>query len=100
MTIILQSIFYDMILPNSAAGAVFILLILMFRQVTKRWSKGYVRMLWMLLFAGLLSPPLFHGSFYTIRNLGTDRFAAESNVQKPVTEGQTAWRFAKDSITK
>lgn len=72
----LQSIFYSGILPNSLAGAVFILLILGFRCITKQWSKGYVRALWILLLAGMLAPPLLHGSFYTIRNIGMDRIAA------------------------
>ena len=72
----LQSIFYSRILPNSFAGTVFILMIVVFRYVTKQWSKGYVRALWILLLAGMLAPPLLHGSFYTIRNIGMDRIAA------------------------
>ncbi len=65
----LSSIFYEIVLPNTAAGALFIVFILLFRTVTRRLSKGYVRMLWILLLIELLIPPMFHGSVYTIRNL-------------------------------
>ena len=67
----LQSVFYDRILPNSLAAAGSIVIILAFRQFTKRWSKGYVRVLWILLLVQLLAPPLFQGSFYTVRDFGT-----------------------------
>lgn len=66
---ILHSIFYGTILPNSTAGAVFVLFILLFRKMTERLSKGFVRILWILLLAELLAPPLLHGSLYTLRNL-------------------------------
>lgn len=66
---LLYSLFYKIILPNSAAGALFILFILFFRKVTKRLSKGYVRILWMLLLVELLVPPLISGPFRTVRNL-------------------------------
>ena len=45
----IDTVFYGMVLPNSAAGALFVLVILLFRKMTRRMSKGYVRMLWMLL---------------------------------------------------
>ncbi len=66
---LLSSLFYEIILPNSVAGALFILFIALFRQVTKRMSKGYVRILWILLIVELLAPPLLQGPFQTIRNL-------------------------------
>ncbi len=64
----LHSIFYGTVLQNSAAGAVFVLFILFFRKMTERLSKGFVRILWLLLLVELLAPPL-HGSLYTLRNL-------------------------------
>ena len=94
-----ESIFYDMVLPNSAAGAVFILLILVFRLVTKRWSKGYVRILWVLLLACLLAPPLFHGSFYTVRNLGMDSRAADEN-QSSHLKGQASGRKTESFLDR
>ncbi len=94
-----ESIFYDMVLPNSAAGAVFILLILVFRLVTKRWSKGYVRILWVLLLACLLAPPLFHGSFYTVRNLGMDSRAADEN-QSSHLKGQASGRKTESFLSE
>ncbi len=36
--------------------------------MTERLSKGFVRILWLLLLVELLAPPL-HGSLYTLRNL-------------------------------
>lgn len=65
----LHSIFYGTVLQNSAAGAVFVLFILLFRKMTERLSKGFVRILWILLLIELLAPPLLHGSLYTLRNL-------------------------------
>lgn len=65
----LSLVFYEAVLPNSAVGALFIVFIFVFRKFTKRLSKGYVRILWLLLFAELLAPPLFHGSFQTLRDL-------------------------------
>lgn len=65
----LHSIFYGTVLQNSTIGAVFVLFILLFRKMTERLSKGFVRVLWILLLAELLTPPLLHGSLYTLRNL-------------------------------
>lgn len=65
---ILHSTFYGPVLQNSAAGAAFILFILLFRKMTERLSKAFVRILWILLLVELLAPPL-HGSLYTLRNL-------------------------------
>ena len=103
----LQSIFYSRILPNSFAGTVFILMIVVFRYVTKQWSKGYVRALWILLLAGMLAPPLLHGSFYTIRNIGMDRIAAgrggivENMPGRPtVDEGKRASMSADEEKKK
>lgn len=93
-----ESIFYDRILPNSAAGAVFILLILAFRLLTRRWSKGYVRILWILLLVCLLAPPLFRGSFYTVRNLGMDRQAAAADTADSRMDIQTAGDLQKESL--
>lgn len=58
----LHSIFYGTVLQNSTIGAVFVLFILLFRKMTERLSKGFVRILWILLLAELLTPPLLHGS--------------------------------------
>ncbi len=84
----IQSIFYGKILPDSIAAGVFVLLILIFRQATKRWSKGYVRLLWILLLAGLLAPPFAHGSFYTLRNLGMDVQGMKQGVRQTQAHGQ------------
>lgn len=86
---ILDSIFYGMVLQNSAAGALFVLFILLFRKMTERLSKGFVRILWILLLAGLLAPPLLHGSLYTLRNLAMAVQVAEvsSRTAEP-EEGQ------------
>lgn len=81
----LLSVFYSKILPNSVAGTVSILVILAFRQFTKRLPKGYVRTLWILLFVQLLTPPLFQGSFYTVRDLGSGIFGM--NIGQPINNG-------------
>lgn len=54
----LHSIFYETVLKNSAVGAVFVLFILLFRKMSERMSKGFVRILWILLLVELLAPPL------------------------------------------
>ena len=93
----LQEIFYKNVLPNSAAGTVFILLILLFRKMTERLSKGFVRILWVLLLAELLAPPLLYGPQYTMRNLAgkvqgmeTGKKVPQGNAQgKPPASMQT-----------
>ena len=90
LEIILQSIFYDMILPNSIAGAVSIFVILAFRRLTKRWPKGYVCTLWLLLLAQLLIPPLFHSSFYTVRDLGISHIRETGSLSQNATDNFTA----------
>ncbi len=93
----LQEIFYKNVLPNSAAGTVFILLILLFRKMTERLSKGFVRILWVLLLAELLAPPLLYGPQYTMRNLSgkvqgmeTGKKVPQGNAQgKPPASMQT-----------
>ena len=64
----LHSIFYGTVLQNSTIGAVFVLFILLFRKMTERLSKGFVRILWLLLLVELLTPPFLHGSLYILRN--------------------------------
>ncbi len=81
----IDTVFYGMVLPNSAAGALFVLVILLFRKMTRRMSKGYVRMLWVLLLTGLLAPPLFHVSFDTPRD-----WAARIRIQNTLEEWQEA----------
>lgn len=83
----LQSVFYDRILPNSLAAAGSIVIILAFRQFTKRWSKGYVRVLWILLLVQLLAPPLFQGSFYTVRDFGTGILGTGGEQQQLGADG-------------
>lgn len=73
----LQSVFYGRILPNCVSGAVSVLIILAFRQLTRRWTKDCVCMLWMFLLAQMLIPPLFQSSFYTVRDAGTEYFKTE-----------------------
>ena len=51
---ILHSIFYGTVLQNSAVGAIFVLFILLFRKMTEQLSKGFVRMLWILLLVSCL----------------------------------------------
>ncbi len=79
----IDTVFYGMVLPNSAAGALFVLVILLFRKMTRRMSKGYVRMLWVLFLTGLLAPPLFHVSFDTPRD-----WAARIRIQNILEEWQ------------
>ena len=76
---ILHSIFYGTVLQNSAVGAVFVLFILLFRKMTEQLSKGFVRMLWILLLVELLAPPLLHGSVYTLRNLAMNMQIIENS---------------------
>lgn len=82
-----QTLFYEIVLPNSAAGALFILFILLFRRVTKYLSKGYIRVLWILLLIELLAPPLLHGSFRTIRNLAQSVQIVRDNSSVRHSEG-------------
>ena len=91
----LQSVFYDRILPNSLAAAGSIVIILAFRQFTKRWSKGYVRALWILLLVQLLAPPLFQGSFYTVRDFGTG-IVGPGGGQQAAANNQTGQPLGAD----
>lgn len=84
---IVQTVFYEFVLPNSAAAAVLILLILLFRQVTGRLSKGYVRALWILLLVQLLAPPLFQSPFYTVRDLPAGLFSTSKDGQNSSDTG-------------
>lgn len=84
----LLSVFYSKILPNSVAGAVSVLVILAFRQLTTRWPKGYVRTLWILLLVQLLAPPLFQGSFYTVRDFGAGIFGTDTGQDYRSTNKQ------------
>ena len=84
----LQEIFYKNVLPNSAAGTVFILLILLFRKMTERLSKGFVRILWVLLLAELLAPPLLYGPQYTMRNLSGKVQGMETGKKVPQGNAQ------------
>ena len=84
---IVQTVFYGFVLPNSAAAAVLILLILLFRQVTGRLSKGYVRALWILLLVQLLAPPLFQSPFYTVRDLPAGLFSTSKDGQNSSDAG-------------
>lgn len=63
----LHLIFYGTVLQNNTIGAVFVLFILLLRKMTERLSKGFVRILWILLLAELLTPPLLHGLLYNLR---------------------------------
>lgn len=93
----LQRIFFNMVLPNGVTGSIFIILILAFRRVTEKWTKKYVRILWLLLLVQLLAPPLLRSSFYTMRDLGAAVERTEKgDVQKDGTEdGVLPW---KDSL--
>ena len=84
---IVQTVFYEFVLPNSAAAAVLILLILLFRQVTGRLSKGYVRALWILLLVQLLAPPLFQSPFYTVRDFPAGLFSTSKDGQNSSDTG-------------
>ena len=84
---IVQTVFYGFVLPNSAAAAVLILLILLFRQVTGRLSKGYVRALWILLLVQLLAPPLFQSPFYTVRDFPAGLFSTSKDGQNSSDTG-------------
>ena len=93
----LQSIFFNMVLPNSVTGSIFIMLILVFRRVTEKWTKKYVRILWLLLLVQLLAPPLLRSSFYTMRDLGVTVERIEKGyIQKDGTERDLL--YGKDSL--
>lgn len=94
----LQSVFYSRILPNSAAGVISVLVILAFRQFTKHWSKGYVRMLWILLTMQLLAPPLFHSSWYTVRDFGV-KISGIRTDQQETANGHTDELLEADNQT-
>lgn len=60
---------FELYLQNSFSGILFILVILLIRQLTKSMSKIYVNVLWILLLIELLFAPFITGPFHTIRNL-------------------------------
>ena len=65
---------FELFLQNSFTGIIFILVILIIRQLTKNFSKRYVTVLWILLLAELLFTPLVTGPFHTIRNVAILNF--------------------------
>lgn len=56
------------LLQNSVVGAAFIVLILLFRQMTKDVTKLYVKILWILLLVELFIPPLISSPFGSMRS--------------------------------
>ncbi len=56
------------ILQNSLAGSILIVLILLFRKITEKFPKLYVHILWILLSLVLLIPPVPGNPLPTARN--------------------------------
>lgn len=60
---------FAMVVRSSIVGAVFIALILFIRWGTRKTTKFYVRILWLLLLAELLVPPVFKSPFQSMRGI-------------------------------
>lgn len=80
------------LLQNSVVGAAFIVLILLFRQMTKDVTKLYVRILWILLLVELFIPPLISSPFGSMRSalgMTEESWAYERMAQTREKTGNT-----------
>lgn len=78
--------FLATLLQNSVVGAAFIVLILLFRQMTRDVTKLYVRILWILLVVELFIPPFISSPFGSMRS--ALELTGESSVYERMTQAQ------------
>lgn len=88
-----MKIIFGMVLQNSMVGSLFIAVILLARRMTRNMQKIYMRILWLLLLAVLLFPPIADTPFFSARSVlvrnGIFAAAGHGNVTVMAGKGES-----------